>query len=234
MSAKADMQVYGKKGKQGFIMLNAEEIYKILLTAYGKPRWWSEDPFTVMFQSVLVQNTAWRSVEKTCASIGDKLTPEYIEGLSTEELEQLISPCGFYKAKARTIQALITWYRRYHFDRGEAQSVPMPDLRKELLSIRGIGEETADVILVYAFYQPAFIIDAYTRRFLLRLGGEFQDDTVVRHFFETGLREDAQLYGQYHWLILEHCISVCRKSPRCGQCAFRERCKYSLSKEKDE
>lgn len=104
-------------------MLSAEEIYKILLTAYGKPRWWSDDPFTVMFQSVLVQNTAWSSVEKTCTPIGDKLTPEYIGNLPTEELEQLISPCGFYKAKARTIQALVSWYRSYHFDRKEVQSV---------------------------------------------------------------------------------------------------------------
>jgi len=213
-------------------MLSAEEIYKILLTAYGKPRWWSDDPFTVMFQSVLVQNTAWSSVEKTCTPIGDKLTPEYIGNLRTVELEQLISPCGFYKAKARTIQALITWYRCYHFDRRKIQSVPMPDLRKELLSIRGIGNETADVILVYAFYQPTFIIDAYTRRFLLRLGYEFSDDTAIKNFFETGLKKDAQLYGWYHWLILEHCISVCKKSPDCDKCKFKEQCKYSLQKEK--
>lgn len=116
-------------------MLNAQEIYHGLLIIYGKPRWWSDDPFTVMFQSVLVQNTAWSSVEKTCTPIGDKMTPEYIGSLRTEELEQLISPCGFYKAKARTIQALVSWYRSCHFDRREVQSVPMPDLRKELLSI---------------------------------------------------------------------------------------------------
>lgn len=209
-------------------MLNAEEIYQVLFTAYGKPRWWSDNPFTVMFQSVLVQNTAWKSVEKTCTSIGDKLTPEYIGNLPAEELEQLISPCGFYKAKAQTIQALVSWYRSYHFDRGETQSVPMPDLRKELLSIRGIGAETADVILVYAFYQPTFIIDAYTRRFLLRLGYVFEDDTAIRTFFETGLKKDAQLYGWYHWLILQHCISVCRKSPKCDKCNMRAKCKQKL------
>lgn len=213
-------------------MLNAQEIYYVLLTAYGKPRWWSDDPFTVMFQSVLVQNTAWGSVEKTCTPIGDKMTPEYIGSLRTEELEQLISPCGFYKAKARTIQALITWYRCYHFDRRKIQSVPLPDLRKELLSIRGIGNETADVILVYAFYQPTFIIDAYTRRFLLRLGYEFSDDTAIKNFFETGLKKDAQLYGWYHWLILEHCISVCKKQPKCNECKFKEQCKYFSQKDK--
>lgn len=87
-------------------MLNAKEIYQVLLSAYGKPRWWSDDPFTVMFQSVLVQNTVWGSVEKTCALIGDKLTPEYVSGLPAEELERLITPCGFYRAKAWTVKAL--------------------------------------------------------------------------------------------------------------------------------
>ena len=203
-------------------MLSAEEIYKILLDTYGKPRWWSDDPFTVMFQSVLVQNTAWSSVEKTCASIRDKLTPGYIGSLPTEGLEQLIRPCGSYKAKARTIQALITWYRRYDFDHRKVKSVPMQELRKELLSIRGIGDETADVILVYAFYQPTFIVDAYTRRFLSRLGYGFEDDTARKKFFETELKKDAWLYGWYHWLILEHCISVCKKSPKCDKCRFRK------------
>lgn len=213
-------------------MLNAQEIYHALLATYGKPRWWSDDPFTVMFQSVLVQNTAWSSVEKTCLPIKDKLTPEYIGNLPTQELEQLISPCGFYRAKARTIQALVAWYRRFQFDRHTVQNTPMPDLRKELLSVRGIGAETADVILVYAFYQPTFIIDAYTRRFLLRLGYEFADDTAIKNFFETGLPKEAQLYGWYHWLLLEHCISACKKSPKCDKCKFKEQCRFYLSKEK--
>lgn len=133
-------------------MLSAKKIYHILLFMYGKPQWWSEDPFIVMFQSVLVQNTTWSSVEKACTLIGDKLTLEYMEHLPTEELERLISPCGFYKVKARTIQSLITWYGRYHFDYQNVQNIRMEDLRKELLAIRGIGAETADVILVYAFY----------------------------------------------------------------------------------
>lgn len=209
-------------------MLNAQNIYQILLTAYGKPRWWSDDPFAVMFQSVLVQNTVWSSVEKTCKPMEDKLNPEYIGNLSMEELEQLIRSCGFYKAKARTIQSLIVWYRRYNFDCQAVKNVPMADLRKELLAIRGIGAETADVILVYAFYQPSFIIDAYTRRFLLRLGYGFVDDVAIKSFFEVGLQKDAQIYGWYHWLILEHCISVCRKSPRCADCQLKEDCRKIL------
>lgn len=207
-------------------MMTAGEIYGILLDAYGKPRWWSDDAFTVMFQSVLVQNTAWSSVEKTCAVIGGKLTPEYIESLLADELERLVSPCGFYKAKARTIQALTAWFRRYGFDTTKVQNIPMAVLRKELLSIKGIGAETADVILVYAFYQPSFIIDAYTRRFLKRLGYGFLDDAAIKNFFEAGLEKDARIYGWYHWLILEHCILSCKKKPHCDGCRFYALCSH--------
>lgn len=206
-------------------MLAAEELYHLLLTAYGKPRWWSDKPFTVMFQAVLVQNTVWSSVEKTCSVIGDRLTSEYIGNLPAKELEQFIRPCGFYKAKARTIQALIAWYRQYDFHFQHVRETPMLKLREELLSIRGIGAETADVILVYAFYQPCFIVDAYTRRFLLRLGYSLSDDAAIKSFFEKDLQKDAQLYGWYHWLILEHCISVCKKTPKCDACQIHTYCK---------
>lgn len=208
---------------------DAPEIYKILLTAYGSPRWWSNDPYTVMFQSVLVQNTTFNSVEKTCAAIGGRLTPQYMEALPTAELEELIAPCGFYRAKARTIQALTAWFGRYQFDPERARNIPTAELRKELLAIRGIGAETADVILVYAFYRPCFIIDAYTRRLLTRLGCSFSTDREIRTFFESSLPADARLYGRYHWLILDHCISHCRKSPLCFSCPLRSQCRFPTS-----
>lgn len=212
-------------------MRNANELYQILLASRGKPRWWSEDPFTVMFQAVLVQNTAWRSVEKTCEAIGDKLTPQTIGAMSLEELELLIRPCGFCKAKARTIQALVLWFGQYDFSARAVEEIPAFRLRRELLSIRGIGAETADVILVYAFYKPSFIIDAYTRRLLSRLGCGFSDDASVRQFFEDTLPKDARVYGWYHWLILEHCISTCKKVPRCSGCPLKDSCRHSLSQE---
>ena len=93
-------------------------------------------------------------------------------------------------------------------------------MRKELLGIKGIGAETADVLLVYAFHRASFIIDAYTRRFLSRLGIEFDDDMQIRSFFENGLPADYQIYGWYHWLILDHGISRCKKVPACDDCIF--------------
>ena len=206
-------------------MLKADELYQLLHAAYGSPRWWSDDAFTVMFQAVLVQNTAWRSVEKVCAGLGDTLAPEYIVSVTIEELEAIIRPCGFYKAKARTIKALAAWFGQYHYERQTIQQMPISKLREELLSIRGVGAETADVILVYAFYKPSFIIDAYTRRFLARLGYSFLDDVAVRQFFEAALPKDAELYGWYHWLILTHCLSACKKDPQCHHCPLKAHCK---------
>lgn len=205
-------------------MLTAQKLYDALLAAYGEPQWWSDDPYTVMFQAVLVQNTAWSSVEKTCAAIGEPLSPAYIDSLGAGELEELIRPCGFYKGKARTIHALTDWYRGYGFDRRTVQQKAAEQLRKELLAIRGVGAETADVILVYAFLKPSFVIDAYTRRFLSRMGYSFSDVEAIRRFFEEGLPADAQIYGWCHWLILEHCIAACKKTPRCSECPLQVKC----------
>ena len=210
--------------KQNCSALFPLKIFHTLLAAYGQPRWWSKDPYRVMFQAVLVQNTTWANVEKTCALLEDQIDPEKIAPLSSAELEEMIRPCGFHKAKARTIQALTTWYQGYGFDQAVVQGVPQEKLREELLSLRGVGPETADVILVYSFYKPSFIVDAYTRRLLARLGYDFPDDHAIRCFFEQGLPRDAQTYGHLHWLILDHCIQHCKKSPQCQGCCFATEC----------
>lgn len=205
-------------------MITAAEIYERLHTAYGQPRWWSDDPFVVMVQSVLVQNTSWTLVEKVTDSMADKLSPAYVLGLKAEELETLIRPCGFCKAKAATIHRLTEWYGKYEYQVEKVKALELQELRKELLAIKGIGAETADVILVYAFHKPSFVIDAYTRRFLERLGSRFDSDNEIRSFFERGLERDYQFYGWYHWLILEHGIKRCRKTPTCEKCVFDDLC----------
>ena len=199
---------------QPLLLPSAKEIYSILLSAYGKPQWWSSDPFTVIFQSVLVQQTSWKNVLSVTGHI-EKLTPEYVLSLSDDELESLVKPCGFQKAKSKTIKSLALWFLSSDYS-----SYSDAELRKSLLAIKGVGEETADAILVYAFYRPFFIIDAYTRRFMKRLGFCFETDRALRRFFEDNLPRDAFLYGYFHWLILEHSINHCRKIPDCTDCIF--------------
>ena len=177
------------------MLISAKELYHALHAVYGQSRWWSDDAYTVMFQAVLVQNTAWGNVLKTCAALGDLLTPEFVAGLPTEELESLIRSCGFYRAKARTIQALTAWFKQYNFDHQAAARVPTEMLRGELLAIRGVGAETADVILVYAFYRPAFVIDAYTRRLLKPLATPFQKTRLSETSLKPGCRRTHGFTG---------------------------------------
>ncbi len=202
-------------------MLTAYKIYTKLLSAYGPPEWWSDDPFTVIFQAVLVQNTAWENVVMTTEAMGGIPSPGAILAMAEEELQSLIRPCGFFRAKARTIRSLAAWWDGI---RGDESSLSTEELRKQLLSIKGVGEETADVILVYALHRPSFIIDAYTRRMFSRFGFQFRSDPEIRSFLDEGLEADAGLYGSYHWLVLEHCKAVCRKKPRCAECGLRTIC----------
>ncbi len=203
-------------------MMTAAGIYDQLLRSYGTPRWWSDDPYTVIFEAVLVQNTAWSNVEATSKAIGSRMKAEVILSMETGELENLIRPCGFFKAKARTIKSVTAWYLKII---NESGNLSTEDIRNEILGIKGIGEETADVILVYALRRPSFILDAYTRRFLERMGIEAGNDGERRAFLTETLPHEAETYGHFHWLILEHGKAHCRKRPECKGCPFTTVCK---------
>ncbi|MDO5574777.1 MAG: endonuclease [bacterium] len=206
-------------------MITANEIYEKLEIVYGKPRWWSDDPYIVMVQSILVQNTVWSSVEKVTDTILSELKPERLLRLDDEKLQEMIRSCGFCKGKSATIRRITQWYGKYSYNANTVRKLGKDQLRKELLSIKGIGAETADVILVYAFHKPSFVIDTYTRRFLERMGFQFDSDDEIRTFFEIGVDEDFQIYGWLHWLLLEHGIEHCKKVPVCDKCAFEKDCK---------
>ena len=210
-------------GADIFPAMGALEIYQELLRAYGAPRWWSDDPYTVMFQAILVQNTSWKSVEKVTQSMGSQLCPDAVAQLSQEALEDLIRPCGFCRSKASAIRDLTHLFSEYQYNVECINArYTAPELRQVLLHLKGIGEETADVLLVFAFNRASFIVDAYTRRFLRRLGYVFSGDDAIRSFFEAGLPQDYKIYGWTHWLILDHGIQHCKKTPACEGCPFRD------------
>lgn len=208
-------------------MLSPEKIYNDLLTAYGGvgPGWWPGDPYTIMVTAVLVQNVSWGNVGKSVSLFGDRLTPDWVAARTEEELIPFIRPCGFYKAKARTVLALTEWFGRYGYAVPEVQCHPPEALREELLAVRGIGAETADAILLYSFHFPMFVIDAYTRRFCSRMGLDGSDETI-RKFFTDGLPADTDLYARYHALILDHGKKHCGKRPSCEGCVFSDECVY--------
>ena len=143
-----------------------------------------------------------------------------------------IRPCGFMRRKAETIQKVMAWYGRYGFDAVKVETAQQETLRQELLELKGIGEETADVILLYAFHKPVFVLDAYTRRMLKRLGGTMQTDTERRAWFMQGIPHTAKMYDDYHWLLLEHGKRYCKKRPLCEECPLREACAQDVQDEK--
>ena len=206
-------------------MRSARELYSLLISVHGTPPWWSYEPFTVMVQAVLVQNTAWENVLRVSAALGEKLSARWVLSCTEDELESAIRPCGFQKAKAGTIRRLAQWWEGHGHDQKALMAMDSTALRMELMAIKGIGRESADVIMLYAFFHPVFVVDAYTRRIMHRLGHNL-DDEGLRAFFEAGF--SAAELGAMHWLFLETGKAWCRKSASCGQCPLSGACKRRI------
>jgi len=201
-------------------------IYETLLSHYGDLRWWpAKTPYEVIVGAVLTQNTAWNNVEKAIANFGENLTPESVTDMSLSELEKIIRPAGFFSRKAACLKAVTAWFARYNFDVPTVQKEPLEKLRPELLSIKGVGPETADSILLYAFDFPTFVADAYTirlcERYPVSAGPGY---TAVKSYFEENLPHSAEIYNNFHALIVTNAKEHCRKTPICVGCPLLEQC----------
>ena len=203
-------------------------IYERLSGAYGTQHWWpGETPFEVMVGAVLTQNTAWTNVERAIGNLRSAgvLAPEPLAALPLAGLAALIRPAGYFNVKARRLHNFCVWYLEAGgfraLERWETAA-----LRHALLGVNGVGPETADDILLYAFGRPVFVIDAYTRRLFRRLGAEQTDDgyETLRHWFESRLAPDVALYNEYHALIVHHAKHVCRSRPLCRGCCLARLC----------
>jgi len=203
-------------------------MYRRLNRAFGPLRWWPGDtPFEVAVGAILTQNTNWANVEKAIGRIKARgaLEPFILFGLDDGDLQELIRPSGCYRVKARRLKAfLAVLCEKFGGDLDAMLAGDLFESRRRLLAISGIGEETADSILLYAGGRPVFVVDAYTRRILDRHGilrGRPAYGDVQRLFMDV-LPADAGLYNQYHALIVETGKRFCRKKPYCGQCPLRE------------
>jgi len=206
------------------------QIYRQLLTVYGQRRWWSADTaFEVMVGAILTQNTRWENVEMAITNLkqSDMLDAKRICDGNLKELEGYIRPSGFFRQKARYLQAMSLFYHRHGCEFG-LKKWPMSSLRKKLLAVRGIGPETADSILLYALDKPIFVVDAYTRRIFNRLGYLPQhagyDDT--QQYFHSRLPRSLPLFKELHALIVEHAKQHCRAKPQCADCPLQQHCLY--------
>nr|WP_245995236.1 endonuclease [Inmirania thermothiophila] len=203
-------------------------VYARLLEGYGPQGWWpAETPFEVMVGAILTQNAAWANVERAIARLraAGLLAPEALAALPPEAIAPHIRPAGYFNVKARRLAAYCRWYLAAGGLEGLARR-PTEALRRALLAVHGVGPETADDILLYAFGRPVFVIDAYTRRIFSRLGlaEAGWGYERLRAWFEAALEPDPDLFGEYHALIVRHAKAACRKRPACAGCVLRGDC----------
>ncbi|MEJ2201891.1 MAG: endonuclease III domain-containing protein [Desulfuromonadaceae bacterium] len=206
-------------------------VFESLLQQYGPLHWWPADsPFEVVIGAILTQNTAWSNVEKAIANLRREncLTPARLRQTTRKQLEEWIRPAGFFRQKAERLQLFADYLGTQHQDDLAAMlKGPLPEVRRRLLAMKGVGPETADSILLYAADRPSFVIDAYTRRLFGRL--QLLDSAApyeqIRSQFMDRLPADSDLFNEYHALIVEHCKRHCRKrQPRCGDCCLGRDC----------
>ena len=200
-------------------------VYRELFRAYGRQHWWpGETPFEVCIGAILTQNTAWTNVDRAIRNLkaAGALNAAALRALPQDELATLIKPSGYFNVKARKLKEFVRWLgARCGDDLDALFAAETGRLREELLAVHGIGEETADSILLYAGGKPVFVIDAYTRRVFERLGLAPEPGHRYADFqqqFMDNLPPDVPLYNEYHALIVQLGKGTCRPAPRCGEC----------------
>jgi len=209
------------------------QIYDRLYARYGPQHWWpGEEPFEIIVGAILTQSAAWANVEKGIINLkkGKALSPQALREMPYTELASLIHSCGYYNAKAIKLKAFAEWFgQRYGDGLDKMFTEYTESLRKELLGVHGIGEETADSILLYAGYKPVFVIDAYTRRIIDRLGLKFGGNKYADYqkLFMDNLPHDARMFNEYHALLVALGKNQCKKKPVCKGCCLGEVCSFS-------
>ena len=220
-------------GDQTSASARLNEIYRIMLREYGPQGWWPADtPFEMMVGAILTQSAAWSNVEKAMDGLkaAEALSAAIIRRFDADKLAAMIRPSGYFNAKARKLKALADWLAGYDDDVELLKKLAGDGLRRELLSVHGVGPETADSILLYALDYPVFVIDAYTRRLFARLGIAPSRDTYDewQRLFEDNLDRDTGLYNEYHALVVRHAKDVCRTRPLCAGCYLADDCRFRI------
>ena len=200
------------------------QIYKLLLKAYGPQKWWpAESSLEVMVGAVLTQNTNWQGVERAIANLKrvNLLDPHKLKAIPTEELSRLIKPAGYFNLKARRLKNLIGMVvEAYGGDLTAMGQMETAQLRQELLLVNGVGPETADSILLYAFHRPIFVVDTYTYRVTSRHGliEEEVNYQSLQDLFMHHLPLDVDMFNEYHALLVRVGKLHCKRKARCEGC----------------
>ena len=210
-----------RKAKLRSLLLS---FYKEMHACFGHRNWWpGESPLEVCVGAVLTQNTAWRNVVKAINNLkaASALDLLRIYEMRHDELAELIRPAGYYNVKATRLGNLVRHVvEKHNGDLGSLFSLAMEQLREDLLSVNGVGKETADSIILYAANQPIFVVDAYTKRVLYGHGliNEKADYDQVQELFHSSLPRDTALYNDFHAQFVAVGHHYCKRNPKCERC----------------
>ena len=204
-----------------------QEVYQRLYDALGPQQWWpGESPFEVMVGAILVQNTSWRNVARAIEIVKEAglLDPTRLYALPEPELAELLRPVGYFRIKARRLRSLLRLLVE-GFDGSVERLLELDTqtLRETLLSVNGVGPETADSIVLYAAHKPSFVVDTYTHRILARHGwidyaAGYYD---IKEYCESELPQNVQLYNELHALFVHVGHHWCKRVPRCEECPLQ-------------
>ncbi|MEM2943497.1 MAG: hypothetical protein QW087_02000 [Methanomassiliicoccales archaeon] len=214
--------------------MDIQTVYAKLITIFEVDGWWpAESPFEIMIGAILTQQTMWENVEKTIKELKNRglLSVDSLVNIDQKELENIIRPVGFYRLKAKRIKALALHLRNYYDSNpmGVLQKA-LPEARGELMSIDGIGKETADAILLFAGRKPTFVAAKYCARVFMRLGLVEKDDyDYVKQFVEERMPKNPRVYAELYSLLVQLSKTYCRKNPSCNSCPLSDECAFSLS-----
>ncbi len=200
------------------------EMYDAMLERFGPQNWWPGDTrFEIIIGAILTQNTNWTNVEKAIANLKahNALDPAVLYQTNPETLAQWIRPAGYFNIKTKRLKNFLGWL----FDNfngnpdGPAEYSPFA-LRESLLSVSGIGPETADSIALYAYQKPVFVVDTYTCRIGVRHGLVTPDMgyDMVQEYFQSSLPDDIELFNEYHALLVCVGKNFCKPRPKCEKC----------------
>ena len=208
------------------------KIYALLLKKFGNQYWWpvqgKNKELEISLGAILTQSTSWKNVEKAIKNLINNglLDKDKLSKISSRQLASLIKSSGYYNQKAKKIKNFIKFLQTNDFE--ELRAMSISDARKKLLGVNGVGEETADSILLYALNKPIFVIDAYTKRIFSRvLEKNFNFYGGWQKFFHANLPKDARLFNEYHALLVALGKDFCRKKPLCGECPISQFCSTS-------
>lgn len=204
------------------------KIFTRLYKYYGPQGWWpARTRFEIITGAILTQNTAWTNVEKAIKNLKKYklLSPDRIKDLDKSELAGHIRPAGYYNVKSKRLKSFVDFlFSEYGGSLSKIAHRRIDKLRQDLLRVNGIGPETCDSIILYAFGKPVFVVDAYTKRIFSRHaffkpGAGYEE---VQKFFTDRLSEDSALYNEYHALIVRLGKEFCKTKPDCKRCPLEK------------